>query len=63
MELFHPMLFSSSILYFNSLIDYMRNVGDVIAHNRKINSSKNSTLVTCLYTVLRTVMAIDTLHE
>ena len=32
------------------LTDHMRNVGDVIARNREIDSSKSSILATCLYT-------------
>ena len=34
---------------FHILTDYMQNVCDVIAHNRKINSSKVSVLATYLY--------------
>ena len=43
-------LLSSNIIELIDLTDYTRNVGDVIACNRKTNSSKNSILTTCLHT-------------
>ena len=44
------------------LADYTQNVGNVIAHNREINSSKHSILATCPIQRLKiVVMAINVL--